>query len=256
MNADDAAVILSGGAIVTPTRREEVARRIRRALLAGELRPGQRITEIRLAKALGVSRPTIRESLQQLIHEGLLVQVPYKGIHVAKPTPEELADIAEVRVALETMAALKLCRDPHGPAMDAVREALQLHLDALDSGDELRSDITHLELHRAIWEQAGSVTLRNIWPVIASRIHLALTIDQAAIRDPARDRRMHVRLVQLIEESDEAGVIAEVREHIRASVEEVVRRRDQPVHLPHERPSTGAAGRSRGRRRSRPNRTE
>jgi DNA-binding GntR family transcriptional regulator len=251
MNADDAAVILSGGAIVTPTRREEVARRIRRALLAGELRPGQRITEIRLAKALGVSRPTIRESLQQLIHEGLLVQVPYKGIHVAKPTPEELADIAEVRVALETMAAIKLSRDPHGPAMDAVREALQVHLDALDSGDELRSDITHLELHRAIWEQAGSVTLRNIWPVIASRIHLALTVDQAIRSDPARDRRMHLRLVQLIEEGDEAAITAEVREHIGESVEELIRRRDQPVGQGHERPEAPAAGPPPGGRRLR-----
>jgi len=133
-----------------------------------------------VAEALGVSCPTLRESLQQLIHEGLLVQVPHKGIHVAHPTPEELADIAEVRDALETMAALKLSRDPQGPAMDAVREALQVHLDALDSGDEDRSDITHIELHR--------------------------------------------RLVQLIEEGDEAAIMVEVREHIQASVDELIRR--------------------------------
>jgi DNA-binding GntR family transcriptional regulator len=252
MSADDAAVTLSGGAIVTPTRREEVAMRIRRAVLAGELRPGQRITESRVAEALGVSRPTLRESLQQLIHEGLLIQVPYKGIHVAQPAPEELADIAEVRVALETMAALKLSRDPHGPGMDAVREALRVHLDALDSGDELRSDMTHVELHRAIWEQAGSITLRKIWPVIASRIHLALTVDQATYRNPERDRRMHRRLVQLIEEGDEAAITAEIREHIEASVDEVIRRQDQLEG--HEPPAAGAAGPPPGRRRSRPNR--
>src|SRR5919112_5089637 len=117
MSADDAAVTLSGGAVVSPTLREEVAMRIRRALLTGELRPGQRIKEVRLAAALGVSRPTLRESLQQLIHEGALVQVPYKGIHVASPSREELTDVAEVRVALETMAALKLSKDPHGPAV-------------------------------------------------------------------------------------------------------------------------------------------
>jgi len=171
-----------------------------------------------------VSAVTLRESLQQLIHEGLLVQVPHKGIHVAHPSPEELADIAEVRDALETMAALKLSRDPQGPAMDAVREALQVHLDALDSGDEVRSDITHIELHRAIWEQAGSTTLRKIWPVIASQIHLALTVDQTVYRDPERDRRLHRRLVQLIEEGDEAAIMVEVREHIQASVDELIRR--------------------------------
>ena len=97
--------------------------RIRRALLTGELRPGQRIKEVHLAEALGVSRPTLRESLQQLVHEGALVQVPYKGIHVAQPTPEELRDVAEVRMPLETMAALRLSRNPDGPAMDGVRDA-------------------------------------------------------------------------------------------------------------------------------------
>src|SRR5919107_4740114 len=104
MGVSDAAVTLSGGAVVTSTRREEVSARIRRALLTGELRPGQRIKEVRLAEALGVSRPTLRESLQQLIHEGALIQVPYKGIHVAQPTLEELRDVSEVRMPLETMA--------------------------------------------------------------------------------------------------------------------------------------------------------
>lgn len=202
--------------------------RIRRALLAGELRPGQRIKEVQLAGALGVSRPTLRESLQQLIHEGLLVQVPYKGIHVAQPTREELADIAEIRATLETMAALKLCRDPDSPAMEMVREALRAHLVALDSGDELRSDLTHLELHRAIWDQAGSPTLRRIWPVIGTQIHMALTVDQAAIHDPERDRRLHCRLIQLIEEGDEAAILAEVRAHIQESVDELIRQRNQP----------------------------
>jgi DNA-binding GntR family transcriptional regulator len=225
MSPEDAAVVaLSGGVVVSRTLRDEVAVRVRRALLAGELRPGQRIKEVHLAEALGVSRPTLRESLQQLIHEGTLVQVPYKGIYVAQPTAEELIDVAEVRQALESMAAVKLSRDPQGPSMDAVRDALQAHFDALDSGDDLRSDITHLELHRAIWEHAGSGTLRKVWHVVGSRIHLALTVDQATIRDPERDRRLHRRLIQVIEEGDEAAIVAEFREHIQRSVDEVIRR--------------------------------
>ena len=229
MSADTAAIALSGGPIISPTRREEVAMRIRRALLAGELKPGQRITEVHLAEALGVSRPTVRESLRQLIHEGLLVQVPYKGIHVAQPTREELADIAEVRTALETMAALKLCRDPHSPGMETVREALRAHLGALDSGDELRSDLTHLALHQAIWEQSGSATLAKMWPVIGSQIHVALTVDQAAVRDPERVRRMHRRLVQVIEKGDEAAITAEVRAHVQESVDELIPRLAQKL---------------------------
>ena len=220
----DAAVTLSGGAVVTSTRREEVSSRIRRALLTGELRPGQRIKEVRLAEALGVSRPTLRESLQQLIHEGALVQVPYKGIHVAAPTPEELRDISEVRMPLETMAALRLARDPHGPAMDGVREALRAHLAAVESGDDLQAHVTHLELHQAIWDLAGSPTLSKIWPLVGSQVQTALTLDQAVRHDPERDAMLHRRLIRVIEEGDEGRIAAEVQEHIRTSVDEVLRR--------------------------------
>jgi DNA-binding GntR family transcriptional regulator len=217
-------VTLSGGAVVTTTRREEVSSRIRRALLTGELRPGQRIKEVRLAEALGVSRPTLRESLQQLIHEGALVQVPYKGIHVAQPTPEELRDVSEVRMPLETMAALRLARDPDGPAMDRVRQALQVHLGAIESGDDLQSHITHLALHQAIWEEADSPTLRKIWPLVGSQVQIALTVDQAVRHDPERDAQLHRRLVQVIASGDEGAIVAEVEEHIRRSTDEVLRR--------------------------------
>jgi DNA-binding GntR family transcriptional regulator len=224
MRVPDAAVTSSGGAVVSFTRREEVSARIRRALLTGELRPGQRIKEVHLAEALGVSRPTLRESRQQRVHEGALVQVPDKGIHVAQPTADQLRDVAAVRMPLETMAALRLSRDPHGPAMDGVRAALAAHPAAIESGDDLRAHVTHIGLHEAIWDLADSPTLRKIWPLVGSQIHIALTVDQAVRHDPERDATMHRRLVRVIEEADEATIAAEVEEHIGHSVDEVLRR--------------------------------
>ena len=221
---DAAAVTLRGGAVVSSTRREEVSTRIRRALLTGELRPGQRIKELQLAEALGVSRPTLRESFQQLIHEGALVQVPYKGIHVAQPTPEELRDVAEVRLPLESMAAINLARDGEGPAMDAVRAALRVHLDAIESGDDVEAHVTHLGLHKAIWDVSGSPTLRKIWPLVGSQIQIALSVDQAVRRDPERDAMLHQRLIDVIYEGDEATIRTEVESHIRASLDEVLSR--------------------------------
>jgi DNA-binding GntR family transcriptional regulator len=149
---------------------------------------------------------------------------PDKGIHVAQPTPEELCDVAEVRMPLETMAALRLAQDPHGPAMDGVREALRVHLVAIESGDDLEAHVTHLALHKAIWDLADSPTLRKIWPLVGSQIHVALTVDQAVRHDPERDATMHRRLIRVIEEGDEATIAAEVEEHIRHSVDEVLRR--------------------------------
>jgi DNA-binding GntR family transcriptional regulator len=205
------------------TRREVVVDAIRRALLSGELVPGQRIKEAPLADALGVSRPTIREAIHQLIHEGSLVQEPYKGIRVAKPSPQDLLDVAEVRVSLETLAALQLAKHPDGNGMTRLRQALQTHLDAIDSGDLVKVDLTHLELHRTLWEGAENQMLTRIWPLVESQIRMAMSLDQATRSDPARDAELHVRLVDVIASGDEEQIAAEVREHIAISAREVVK---------------------------------
>jgi DNA-binding GntR family transcriptional regulator len=205
------------------TRREVVVDAIRRALLSGELVPGQRVKEAPLADALGVSRPTIREAIHQLIHEGSLVQEPYKGIRVAKPSPQDLLDVAEVRVSLETLAALRLAKHPDGDGMTRLRQALQNHLDAIDSGDLVKVDLTHLELHRILWEGADNQMLTRIWPLVESQIRMAMSLDQATRSDPARDAHLHIRLVVVIASGDEEGIVAEVREHIARSADEVVK---------------------------------
>jgi DNA-binding FadR family transcriptional regulator len=55
-------------------------------------------------------------------------------------------------------------------------------------------------------------------------VHIALTVDQAVRRDPERDATLHRRLARVIEEGDEATIVAEVEDHIRHSVDEVLRR--------------------------------
>lgn len=209
---------VSGG-----TRREEVVEAIRRSLLTGELTPGQRIKEVELAAALNVSRPTLREALHELIHEGALVQEPYKGIRVAQTSPQALLDLAEVRVSLETVAALRLAEEPSGPGIAALRRALEEHAIAIKDGDPVASDFTHLEFHRTIWLAAGNGMLDKIWPLVGAQIRMAMTVDQVTRDDPQRDLELHERLVEVIESGDAESIRAEVDAHIRCSAEELVR---------------------------------
>src|SRR5262245_16098065 len=87
------------------TRREAVLWELRGAILSGKLQPGERLKEVQLSQDLGVSRPTLREAIYQLIHEGLLVQEAYKGVTVVAIDAETISDIAVVRSSLETIAA-------------------------------------------------------------------------------------------------------------------------------------------------------
>ncbi|MGW2328598.1 GntR family transcriptional regulator [Streptomyces sp. NPDC001700] len=209
---------VSGG-----TRREEVVEAIRRALLAGELVPGQRVKEVELAALLNVSRPTLREALHILIHEGAMVQEPYKGIRVAETSPAVLLDLADVRVSLETMAALRLAEDPGGEGVAALRRALDDHETAVRRADAVASDLTHLEFHRTLWLASGNAMLTKIWPLVGAQIRMAMTVDQLTRDDPQRDLELHRRMVEVIESGDTDRIRAEVDLHIRSSAEELVR---------------------------------
>lgn len=98
---------------------------IRRAVVIGTLKPGDKLTENGLAASLNVSRPTMREALAQLAQEGLLIQEPYRGLRVAVMEPQAIMDIATARVALDldTLAVQGILADRSGASLQLVRQA-------------------------------------------------------------------------------------------------------------------------------------
>ena len=77
--------------------REVVFHTLRKAIIQGELQPGERLMEVTLANKLGVSRTPVREAIRMLELEGLVVMIPRKGAEVAKITVRDLKDALEVR---------------------------------------------------------------------------------------------------------------------------------------------------------------
>lgn len=85
--------------------REMVFESLREAIILGRLRPGERLMEIQLAEEMGVSRTPVREAIRKLELEGFVVMVPRKGAYVAGVSVKDIADVFEVRSALEGLAA-------------------------------------------------------------------------------------------------------------------------------------------------------
>ena len=85
--------------------RQQVYEQLKRAIVGNHFDVGQRLTERELTELLGVSRPTIREALQQLVAEDLVTMVPGKGWVVASLSPEQARDLYDVRALLEGLAA-------------------------------------------------------------------------------------------------------------------------------------------------------
>ena len=89
--------------------RDVVFQTLRKAILVGDFKPGERLMEIALADKLGVSRTPVREAIRKLELDGLVVMIPRKGAEVASITEKDLRDVLEVRCALEELAAQLAC---------------------------------------------------------------------------------------------------------------------------------------------------
>lgn len=90
--------------------RDIVFNSLRKAILKGELIPGERLMEKQLAEKMGVSRTPIREAIRKLELEGLVIMVPRKGAEVAMITEQDIKDVLEVRAALESLAVKLACQ--------------------------------------------------------------------------------------------------------------------------------------------------
>jgi DNA-binding GntR family transcriptional regulator len=212
--------------VASHTRREEVVMALRRAILNGEWQAGDRLREVALADRLGVSRPTVREAMRQLIQEGLLIQEPYRGTRVANPQPNILLEIADVRGALETLAARRAAE--HGEA--TLRRSLEAALAELDraaqSGDHMLMHEAHMHFHGLIFQASRSELLAQIWNLIQSRTAFALIWEQTS-HPEARERLAprHRVMAEAVLAGDPKIIDFVVEDHIRAAAKELVERR-------------------------------
>ncbi|WP_405534186.1 GntR family transcriptional regulator [Streptomyces sp. NBC_00075] len=204
------------------TRRDAVVNELRRAILAGELGPGQRLREVQIAQQLGVSRPTLREAIYQLTHEGLLEQQPYRGVVVTAIDEKFITDVAAVRVALEKLAARDLADDPDGSRKEKLRRSWEEYRAAHAGGDADRLHQAHINLHRTVWTASGNAMLKRLWPTVEAQINIAITVDESTRSDPDRALHVHERLIEAILHGDPATAEAEVERHTMASADELL----------------------------------
>jgi DNA-binding GntR family transcriptional regulator len=168
--------------IETTTLNDRVVQVVRDAILTGKLRPGTRLNETRLARELRMSRIPLREALQRLEEQGLLVTMPRKGRYVVSLTDEEVQKINSVRLVLE-VEALTLCRSRIDRSQEAELASLvykwEDNIDTMNASDGAALDSS---IHQAIWSFTGNEyilkTLTSLTlPLFAHRVIRKLNVE-------------------------------------------------------------------------------
>ncbi|MGN9793031.1 GntR family transcriptional regulator [Streptomyces sp. OZ13] len=192
---------------------KRVTQQLRDEILDGVRRPGSRLVERELAEALGVSRLPVREALQALVAEGLVTPRPRSWAVVREFTPSDIADLDEVRSALEGLS-FRLAAQRHTRAgLQKLRADLDAELEAARAGDAVRARRAAADFHQTVASLAANELLTELERGLRSRLRwlLGQHDDLLAIA------REHEELYDAIAERDVPRVEALVAQHLVSS---------------------------------------
>lgn len=219
MTAADGPLRLEG----RPTA-QVIADYLREQIVQGTYRPGQQINESVLAGQLQTSRGPLREALQRLCQEGLLVSLRNRGVFVLELTTEDVKEIYSVRESLELSSADALlggdpldvddtCRVLEGIIKDMVKQVAAADWQAMARLD--------MQFHTSFVAGAKNGRLIRIYKTLAAETRMCLLSLEVSCQRADVLVGEHQRILDGLEARDRAGLHRAIKEHLREAVEDL-----------------------------------
>jgi DNA-binding GntR family transcriptional regulator len=201
------------------TLREVAADEIRDMIRRGDLQPGERLLEDRLAEELGVSRNPIREAIRILENTGLVEVTPRRGAHVALLDPARAIELLELRSVLEAFAAQLAARRRTPEQLERIRRCFEEGKAATAVNDVVNAARCHREFHMAIEAAAGNSYLApTVEPLRAqTELVFSVLIDTRGILGWEE----HVAMLQAVEAGDDEAAAEATRRHMSSVLEDL-----------------------------------
>jgi DNA-binding GntR family transcriptional regulator len=211
--AATAATAASRAAGPPGTAAQHALEELRRALVAGELRPGQRVGQEEIAERLGVSLAPVREALAALEQEGQVIHRPRRGYFVTELRLEDLREIYELRALLEGRAARRALPLLDADALERIELAAREVVAAVDAGDVADELAANRRFHFALLAAPGQThalrLVRLLWD--STETYRALYYNSPRERREAV--RAHERILAALRAGDGERLVAELDDH-------------------------------------------
>jgi DNA-binding GntR family transcriptional regulator len=156
------------------TLRNEALDMLRRAIITGQLIPGQHLKEIELSEQMEISRSPVREALRTLEEEGLVESVPNQGCFVKSYGPQQIVEIFTLRTALENLAGeLVIQQDAlDGADFEALNDLVVRQDQAAQARDLHTLTGLDMDFHEYLCRKSGSELLLKTWRGLRNQIQV------------------------------------------------------------------------------------
>ena len=199
--------------------RDVVFNTLRRAILEGTLKPGERLMEVHLANKLGVSRTPIREAMHKLELEGLVVMIPRRGAQVARITEKSLKDVLEVRRSLDMLIAELACERINDEQLDRLKSASEefsmvCRKELAAGGDTTSVARSDVAFHDILMEATGNTRLRAMVNNLAEQMYRYRFVYLTDRSTHERLIKEHIEIYEAIAAKDKDRARQAARTHI------------------------------------------
>ena len=186
--------------VTKPTLAAVITTQIRDRVIDGTFRPGTQMNEVELATRFATSRGPIREAMQRLVEEGLLISSPHRGIWVRQLVQADLEDLYFARAAVERAAMLRL----------------------IERGEWVQVSAADLHFHELIVQAAQSERLTKMYAALAGQTRLGLNQLVGTYQGRSDLLEEHTQLMRLLAAQDREGAMAALDQHLGDAVATLV----------------------------------
>lgn len=198
-----------------------IANQLRERIIDGSFRPGEQIREASLVERLQVSRGPVREALQRLSQEGLLVSHRNRGVFVLELTVDDVAEIYAAREAIELAAAravLALGADIVGTVAKTLSNIIAKMVPLVAAKDWRRLAELDLSFHIAFVKAARNSRLSRIYSTLAAESRICIVNLEVSYPYPDALVEEHQQLIGLLGACDGPGLSEAIRKHMASAV--------------------------------------
>ena len=194
---------------------ERVANLLSDAIIKGQMKPGDRLSESVIAREMGLSRAPVREAARLLESSGLVAYQPNRGFFVRKISAQQLDDLYDLRIAIEVAAARRVLRNGDDTLLDGLREQYETLKAVANTDTDMHVQVeADMEFHRRMILASGNPRFLKIFDQIARETELSIVVIGTPYGDPEWIAETHVPILEALAARDEPGVVAAIEYHI------------------------------------------